>query len=388
MPQCIRLPGDRLLAWIHASGDDVSTPPPDVDVIVAVHTSLRPVERAVSSALANERARVRVTVVAHNTDPEAITARLGPLAHRDDVRVLDIADGITSPSGPFNRGLDAATGEFTSVLGSDDAFAPGAVDSWLHVARRDGAAAVIARLRHAGGRAVPTPPARPFRRRRLDPVRDRLSYRSAPLGLVSRAVFPELRFATGLPSGEDIPYVTEVWFSGHPISLDRTGPPYLMHADAVDRVTHAAMAVEEEFGYLPGVLASGRLGRMSKAERSALAMKLLRINMFGAVRNRPEAAAWTTGERNAIAARAREVLAVGGGIERVLSRADRELLDAILDPEAPVETLLSAERLRRRRLAPASLLPRNLRSAMHREAPLRFAAASAAALVDLRRTAR
>ncbi|WP_136706712.1 glycosyltransferase family A protein [Agromyces sp. H66] len=366
----------------------MSTRAPDVDVIVAVHTPQRPVERAVASALVNEHARVRITVVAHNTDPEGIAARLGTLVHRDDIRILHLDDGIRSPSGPFNLGLEEATGSFTSVLGSDDEFAPGAVDSWLRIARRDRAAGVIARLRHAGGPAVPTPPARPLRRRHLDPVRDRLSYRSAPLGLISRAHFADLRFPTGLASGEDIPYVTTVWFSGHPISLDRTGPPYLAHADARDRVTHAAMAIDDEFAYLSAVIDSEQFVRMSPAQRSAVAVKLIRINLFGAVRNRPEVDRWTVGERSALAARAAAVIAAGGGVERALSRADRNLLDAILDPDVPVESLLAAERRRRRRVAAASLTTRELGSWLHREGPLRFSAASAAALIDLPRRRR
>ncbi|WP_168209092.1 glycosyltransferase family A protein [Agromyces intestinalis] len=352
---------------------------PRVDVVVAVHSPERPIERAVASALAN-RAPLRVTVVAHNTDPAAIATRLGARADDPRVRMLALDDGIPSPAGPFNLGLAEATAEFTSVLGSDDAFEPRAVDAWLAVADRDRASAVVARLRHVGGRAAPTPPTRPFRRR-LDPVRDRLAYRSAPLGLVSRAAFGELRFAEHLPSGEDIPYVAAVWYSGERISYDRRGPGYLVHADAAERVTHAPMGIAAEFGYLPHVLGSEVLARSEASARSALAIKLLRVNLFGAVRNRPEPARWTDAERRALADAAATIISAGGGIERVLSRRERDLLDAALDPARPTEALLAADRRRRARLAPGSLVPRSLGSLAHREAPIRFSAASALALL-------
>ena len=107
---------------------------------------------------------------------------------------------------------------------------------------------MVTRLRHAAGPVVPTPPVRPGRTRRLDGTRDRLSYRSAPLGLVRREAFPSLRLTEGAPVGGDIAFVLALWFSGRSISYDRTGPAYVIGADAVDRVTFRPKPVAEEFG--------------------------------------------------------------------------------------------------------------------------------------------
>src|SRR5699024_6411935 len=110
---------------------------PEVDVVVAVHTPERRVERAVLSVVLTE-APVRVTVVCHGTPLEPIAERLGVLAEDPRVRLLPFTDGVPSPAGPFNAGLDAATAPWVSVLGSDDVLEVGAIDSWLALAGRTG----------------------------------------------------------------------------------------------------------------------------------------------------------------------------------------------------------------------------------------------------------
>ncbi|QKJ20021.1 glycosyltransferase family 2 protein [Microbacterium hominis] len=353
-----------------------------VDVVVAVHDPARPVDRAVRSALsAAAPGVVRAIVVAHNTDPAGIGERLGVLARHPDVRLLDLQDGIRSPAGPFNAGLDAVTARFSSVLGSDDELAPGAVASWLRRADCTGADAVMTRLRHAGGAVVPTPPVRALRIGALDPVRDRLSYRSAPLGLVSTARFGDLRFATGLPVGEDVPYVTRLWFSGARIAYDRRGPAYLIHTDVGGRTTVAPRPIADELAYVPVVLDDPWFTSLAADARAAIAVKLVRIHVFGAVTNRPDPAAWSTADREALRERAARILASGAGIERVLSRRDRAVLDAALDPSTDTAILIERARLRRQRAHPDALLPRDLRHTLHREAPLRLSAASALQLL-------
>ena len=348
-----------------------------VDVIVAVHDPARPVERAVGSALAAARTGVvRVRVVVHNTPADPVARRLGRLAADPAVELLELHDGIPSPAGPFNAGLDAASASFTSVLGSDDELEPGAIDSWLATARRTGADAVIARLRHAGGRAVPTPPTRPVRRRLLDPVADRLSYRSAPLGLVSTDRYGDLRFTTGLPVGEDVAYVTRLWFSGGGTAYDRRGPAYLIHTDSAGRTTVAPRPFAEELAYLPIVLADPWFTALPARDREAIVVKFLRIHLFGAVTNRSDHSGWTPADRVALRDHAQLLIHAGSGIQRVLSRRDRALLDACLDIGTPTDVLLALAAQRRRFAHPASLLPRSLSDTLHREAPIRFSAAS------------
>lgn len=345
-------------------------PQPAVDVVIAAHDPARAVDRAVRSAL-DSRAPVRVTVVCHNLGREAIAERLGSLAGDARVRLLEHHDGIPSPTGPFNAGLEAATASFTSVMGSDDELEPGAIDAWLRVAERDDADVVIPPLRHAGGATVPTPPARRLRRRRLRAVEDRLHYRSAPLGLVSRARFGELRMAVGPRVGEDLDYSGRLWTSGARISLARRGPAYLIHDDAPVRVSFTPRPIEEELAYLPQLLSARWLTAASREQRTAWAVKMWRINVFGALFYR-SGHAWSEADRRALANLTGSLAAFAPEALERLSRIDRDLVDAAADAAVPSGELDRLARARRRFLAPAAILPRRLRYLAAREAPLRY----------------
>lgn len=351
-----------------AAGSD-----PTVEVIIPVHSPERPIERAVASVLSGTRAPVRVTVVAHGLKEDLVRSRLGDLTRDPRLRLVPFADGVRSPSGPFNHGLDLATGAYLSVMGSDDVLEPGAIDSWLRRARRDAADVVIARERLDGGQPVRTPPARPWRTRRLDGVKDRLAYRSAPLGLVSRARFGHLRFPGDLTVGEDVPYVAELWFGGASVSLDR-GPAYVVMDDARDRTTMTVRPVAAELAYLDATLDVART--LGRAQATAFGTKLLRIHLFGIVSNRPDPAFWDEAARADLARAADRVLEVAPDAARPLSRADHALLRAVRDPAVPAPVLLAATRDRRRFGTPATLLPSEPRMLLHREAPPRFIVAS------------
>lgn len=350
---------------------------PDVDVIIPVHDPRRPISRAVTSVLDHNGSALRVTVVCHNTPVTGIREALAAHSCDPRLRVLELHDGIRSPTGPFNFGLDAATARFTSVMGSDDELEPGAVDSWLAVADGDRAAAVIPRLRHVGGLGVPTPPVRPGRRSNLDPVKDRLSYRSAPLGLVSTREFGGERFVPGLGAGEDVAYVTAVWFSGHRISFDRHGPAYLIHSDAHDRVTMGAKPVSDDVAFMKQLVGDPRFTDLDDDQTVAVVIKLFRVHIFGIVSNRPDATRWTDDDRRELAEMTTTLLAIAPTAVRVLSRADGRLVAAIRDPNVPTQRLIDLGDARRRFFHPASVIAHDLRHSLAREAPLRMLAASA-----------
>ena len=344
---------------------------PVVDVTIAVHTRTRPIARAVSSILDHTATPTRVTVVAHNIDPAIIRSNLGALADDQRVRVLELADGIPSPAGPMNLGLAASTAPYVAVMGSDDEFEPGAIDSWLSIQRSTGAAVVITQVRHSGGGHELSPPTRPRRVRRLDPVKDRLSYRSAPLGLISRERFGDLRFAEGLPSGEDLPYVTRLWFSGAGVAFARTGPGYLVHSDAGDRVTSDPRPIASDFAFLDRLLDDPFVEAFDRRRRNALVVKLLRVHLFDAVVNRAALPAWPEGERGALSAVARRMLDWADRPERYLSLIDRAVLDGILDGSTPAADLMTLIRRRWNYRSIDVVLPRNALLAFARQGPLR-----------------
>lgn len=349
---------------------------PVVDMVIAVHNPQRPVRRAVASVLGHTRTPIRVTVVCHDTPVDGVREVLGELVQDGRLRLVEHRDGIRSPSGPFNRGLDEADAPFVSIMGSDDTLEPGAIDSWVAKQRRDDADVVITRLRHAAGAVVPTPPVRPRRTSSLDGRRDRLAYRSAPLGLLRRSSVEGVRLAVGAPVGGDISFVLALWFSERRISFDRSGPAYVIGADAADRVTFEPKPVLREFTYLDGLLADPWFQALEPAARASYAVKFLRVQVFGAVHNRPASSMWTPDQRADLRTVTQRILATAPRAADPLSIADRRVLDAVLDVEVPAEELLRRSVARRRFRHPAALVPRSLRSVLHREAPLRFMVAA------------
>lgn len=353
------------------------TPEPEVDLIIAVHTPQRAIERAVASVLSGTVAPVRVTVVCHGVDPARIAERLGDLMDDPRLRLLPFSDGIPSPTGPFNHGLDAATAPFTAILGSDDELLPGAIDSWLAVQRRYSADVVIPRVGLAEGpSSLRTPPTRPFRSRDLDGTKDRLAYRTQQLGLVSRTRFPDLRLTPGLTTGEDIEYGLRLWFSGARIVFDRTGPAYWGHQDATDRISVSRKSVADDFRFLDAAIDPAWVATLSPAARQSIAVKLFRAHLLEAVRSR-----FLTGEppapdeRESLGAVTRRIVAVAPEMLGIVSIIDRRLLTAVMDAGSSPEAIAELLRTRAVRWHPANLVSASPARLLHREAPLRFFAA-------------
>lgn len=358
---------------------------PLVDVVIATHSLRRQVERAVRSVLdGSGDLDVRVTLVCHGLAAEEVAGRLSPATRSDPrVRLIEHHDGLASPAGPFTAGLEAATAPWVSIMGSDDRLAPGALRSWLAVAARTGAEVVLAQV-ELDGRRVATPPTRvrpgpsPRRTQGLDLVRDRLAYRSAPLGLLSRAAVARTgaRLLPGAQTGEDLPFTTRL-YEGARVAL-ATGTPYLVGTDAGDRATAVPRPVAEELVGVAAVLADPWFRALPHDRRVAVATKLLRVHVFGTVLNRPEADWWTPAEREELARITGELLAAAAGAG-ALSRADHDLIGAIRDTTVPAERMVDLARARRRHGRPRTLLPQDWRQLLHPEAPPRFMLASLAA---------
>lgn len=348
----------------------------NVEIIIACHAPERRIDRAVRSVVVDNGDAASATVVCHNIGAEAIQARI-PAGIRDRVRVLEWRDGIPSPAGPFSYGLERATAPWVGIMGSDDFYEPGAIAAMLDLA--DGADAVMPTLRHDAGGAVRTPPVRPGRRALRDAVRDRLYYRSAPLGLIRRDFLldhGELSLDAGLRVGEDLRMSTLLWTLGS-VSVQRRGPGYVIGSDASDRVTMEPGPISEELRHVEAVWAGDQLSMLTAVQLGALGTKYLRVHIFGTAYYRAQRDAWRRGDREALAAAASRVQSAAPRAAEPLSRADRRLLDAILDLSVPNAEVSALARARRRFGRPDTLLPRSARYLLHREAPLRFMAASA-----------
>lgn len=308
-------------------------------IVIAVHNTQRPIERAVASALrASPAGQSHVIVVAHGLEKSLIDDKLVGF-DRTRIQTLSFADGVRSPSGPFNYGLAHASAEYVGLLGSDDELEPGAIDAALARADRDRADMVVFPISHAGGAPIATPLARPWRTRRLDPVKDRLFSRSAPLGLIRRERVAELApvFDPQFVTGEDLAFSARL-FASSVISYARNDPGYQIHDDASDRVTTAAVQdLEIAFAAVRALANEPWLREFDQAVRQSLAAKIVRVQILGAVTKRlSDDRALTTAELTAL----HDVLADWRSVSpRALDdfpRRDRAVI-AALDSKSEVE---------------------------------------------------
>lgn len=345
---------------------------PLVDITIAVHSATRPIARAVASIVEHTDAPVRVIVVAHNIDPEIIRTNLGEYATDPRVRLLSLQDGIRSPAGPMNHGLANSEAPFVAVMGSDDELAPGAIDSWLALQRDTGASVVLARIR-IGERGIdPYPPVRRGRRtRRLSARKDRLAYRSAPLGLIDRGRFGDLRLTEGLPSGEDLAYTATLWFTGRNLAYDLTGPPYVVNEDAGDRITFAPRPVAEDFAFLDAIEATPWFARLRRRDRRALAIKVLRVHFFDAVLSRTKAEEGIAAHRAGLIAVLDRLERLAPGVTKLLARVDRQVIDEVRSTTPEPATILHLLDARWNYRTTGAMLPRNPLLTLHRQAPFR-----------------
>jgi len=354
-------------------------------MVIAVHTADRPVGRAVASLMdgglpagSSGPRRLRITVVCHNVDVPEIAEQVRP-EHRDLVRFVYHRDGIRSPAGPFNRGIAEADSTWVGIMGSDDTVEPGALAAWVDAAEADQADALIAPMAHAGGGPVRTPVVRRGRHRDLDPVADRLSYRTAPLGVLRLAVVRDLglEFPTRYATGEDQSFSARLWFSGARISYGRGLPRYLVHDDAQLRVTHTPRSITEDLAFATDLVESEWFRALPARSREAIVTKLVRVHLFGHVWLRAQAGSWTEEDAAGASGAARILLFGAPRAARPLSIADRALLDAVTRAERSPEVMASLSEARRKFTHPRALVPRNLSQVFHREAPLRFMSSSA-----------
>ncbi len=347
---------------------------PRIEAVVCVHTAARPVERAVASALANS-VPLRVTVVAHNTDVDGIEARLGALVDDPRVRIIELRDGVRSPANAFNFGLDTARAEFFSLVGSDDELAPGALDAWIALADSASADVVMAPIRRMHGAGVPSPRVRWGRTVRLDGDRDRLFERTAPLGLVRMQRFGHLRFTAGLPRGVDQVYGIHLWLSGASIAFDPRLPAYVEWDDQADRVTRAPGPLADDIAYLDAIESDDVFRSASAAARRAVAAKIIRVHLLGAVAVRAQGAGLTGADRIALAAALTRLRAWAAGVDGLLARRDRRALLAAMDATATTESVRRAVGDRTRYLTLDAIVTVDPTRILHRHAPLRSMAA-------------
>ncbi|UOQ89834.1 glycosyltransferase [Agromyces endophyticus] len=343
---------------------------PTIDVVIAVHDASRPVTRAIASVLHDGVDGVRVIVVCHGVSADAFDRT----AFADEaVDWREYSDGIRSPAGPFDHGLSVATADYVAIMGSDDFLEHGAVAAASARLGADAPDALVLPLRHQSGEAVRTPLARRGRVRRLDPVRDRLAYRTAPLALLRRRLIDELELSLtpGLASGEDIDFSSRLWFSGARVDFHPADPAYVIGADAATRVTAAPMPAATELEAVRMLLASEWIRGLTVPKARSLVIKLIRIHILGPILRRAESDELSPSDVEAYSEVARAAVALAPGAVRPFARVDRDLVDVLASGSASAAAVLDIARVRPAAGRFARLVPRNIFATLDREGAVR-----------------
>ncbi|MEI5585037.1 MULTISPECIES: glycosyltransferase family 2 protein [unclassified Agromyces] len=345
------------------------------EIVIAVHDARRPVGRAIGSIVGADPGHgpVAVTVVCHNI---AVSEFAETVARFDahPVRWVELHDGLRSPAGPFNHGLALAEAPYIGVMGSDDWFDPGAVEALLGHLERDRPEVLVFPLRYQDGPPMANPLSRRGRHRRLDPVRDRLAYRTAPLALIERRLLDELglRFTAGRRTGEDAIFSARLWNLAGRIDFHPGDPGYVIGADAEERVTTGPMDVADETGPYLELFASSWVTELPVRNREALVVKTLRIHLVGSVVRRALDGTLGPAEHDAYRALARGGLRLAPRALAPMARRDRAILDLLASERpADLEAVRSAGRRRNHAGRIDRLVPRDLRRLLARESDLR-----------------
>lgn len=228
-------------------------------------------------------------VVAHNILPSALD-----LPDSDRVEVVELPGHAGCPGAPAKFGVDAATAEWVGILDSDDWYEPGAIAAMRSRAQSDHADAVFAPFRKEGKRHKSLLPT--MKTRNLDPVRDAIFYRTAPLGIFRRDLLQSAPFATEVSSGEDIPVGAFVSTSGASISFYWNDPAYISSADANDRVTDQKDPFDRIGAVWNTVWDADFVRSWDQATRHAFAVKMARVHIAQAIEARAAADSWREGE--------------------------------------------------------------------------------------------
>lgn len=346
-----------------------------VDFIIAVHDARRPIARAVQSVIGAglDHETLRVTVVCHNLARDEIGGSLGPQL-AGQVRLLELRDGIHSPAGPFNYGIDAADAEFVSIMGSDDWLDPGALRAWTHLAEERSLDVVIPVQRHPTRSIIRNPVVRFRRIAPLDPLRDRLVYRTTPIGLIRTDLVKRtgLRLTSGVATGEDQEFSLRLALSGARIGYAWGRPGYVLGDDAQDRTTQIRRTVEAEFEACLRMIKQDWFRDLPLAVRHAVAVKYTRIHVFSFIARRFDAADWGDHEREQVSELLTRLENAAPGYAAHLSLADAAALRALTDNAIPLSRVGTLASARRRFGTPRTIVPARLSAMFAADAPLRL----------------
>lgn len=258
-------------------------------IVIPVHDLERPLRRAVDSVLRDPQAGV--VVVAHNLEPRQLD-----LPDSDRLETVTVVGHDGRPGACFNAGVAHARAPWVGIMGSDDFFEPGATQAMRRRAEEHGADSVLAPLYTQGKRNKSRLPT--VRRSNLQAARDRLFYRTAPLGIHRRELLQRsgMHFDEDVRTGEDIRVSAALWTSASSISYHWDDPAYVVTADAPTRLTRSPLHLETTGVAWARIWDEEWVAGWGTRLRHALAVKIAKVHLAGALAARPAPEHWRTGE--------------------------------------------------------------------------------------------
>lgn len=259
----------------------------EVQLIVRFHDLSRSelLKRCFSSVL--KEPAVGIVLVLHNLLSSQLSFEIP-----DKVKVVELSGKYGQPGAASNAGLRETTAQWVGILDSDDYYQPGAISTMLSRAKKDGANGVIAPLQHPGKTNfwfLPT-----LKKSALSPVKDGLFYRTAPHGIFHKHLMTldEDPFLENVATGEDMRVTARMWTApGARISYYPKDPAYVLSNDASDRASKPR-AIAEMGAAWEEIWQTLFVQRWNQQTRHALAVKIARIHVLGAILQRPEVKDW------------------------------------------------------------------------------------------------
>lgn len=310
---------------------------PAAQIVIATHSTDRPVRRAVESVLKCSSAGV--IVVAHGINADELD-----LPKDARVKVVEVGDRVGFPGVPFNAGVQSATAPWVGVMGSDDWFEDGALEAMLRRAESDCADGVLAPRRRdymASNILVPATP----RRRNLSASRDGLFQRVAPLGLFRTEMMqrPDHAFDERTHSGEDLPVSTRLWTEGNRVSYYPADPAYVEGTDARERTSTIARPLAQHVPIWLTLWDTELVRGLSQREVEDLAERSFHGNVLPLLHKRPQPEDWPTGDFEWLTAVVRRMTEAAPGFGRSFTRARQRTYEGLL--EGDLAATLEAQRL-------------------------------------------
>lgn len=365
----------------------------DLDLVIPIHDVRRNIERTIESVRKGFERRLRVIVVAHNlsetdlallrdrlqalSEWEFLAGEVEPYQSKFSVDLVSLNDGIPSPAGPWNKGMEQVQAPWFAMCGSDDTLEPGALQNWLATAQDADADVVVGKLIRADGYPARTPPVRSRSRKILDPVKDRLYYRGSPMpGVYRTSAIRRIgaRMAPGCGTGEDISFLARVW-SLLRVTQALSGPAYVELADAPTRATTSTRPMRDDLLGVMAAVEATTLGGLSASQKRALGTKLLRKDLVDHL-GRPREWDRTTilAVREAIAA----IQASCPGSWGYLARSEASLLSLFAGDGSTIDDqIIKAHLAKVHKLSSfGSLMSTDPLLALSGQAPLRYRLAS------------